>query len=223
MYMMKATARALVRRVAPAAYLRYKAFRLLIADEGSYLYLTGWMRSLADGRPSSPSGQPVPWMNYPVVQLLAERLTRDCRVFEYGSGFSTAFYAGLAGAVRSVEYDEAWRDIVARTLPDNARVAYVPKDVDGRYCRSIAESAGAFDLVVVDGWDRVNCVRCAVERLSARGVVVLDDSDRGSYIEAFDLMKSRGFRSLSLSGLKPTGVGREHTTIFYRDGNCLGL
>lgn len=221
--MIKATARAFVRRIAPVAYLRYKAYQLLIADEDSYLYRTGWMRSLADGRPSSRRGQPVPWMNYPVVDLLAGRLTRDCRVFEYGSGYSTAYYASLVGSVDSVEYDQAWRDIVSRTLPDNARVAYVPKDVDGKYCRSVADCGGEFDLVVVDGWDRVNCVRCSLDRLSTRGVVVLDDSDRDGYVEAFELMKSRGFRSLSLSGLKPTGVGREHTTIFYRDGNCLGL
>jgi hypothetical protein len=214
--------RALV-KVFPTYTTDARVVRLLVRNRNSYLHATGWIRSLQEQRPVGSDGAAVPWMNYSVVALLRARLTKDLRLLEFGSGYSTSFYAKLVGSVTSVEHDQAWIGTVKKTLPDNVELIYQPQDIDGKYCRVIHSSGVGYDVVVIDGWDRVNCIRQSIEALTARGVIVLDDSHRAEYKDGTEYAISRGFAALPLEGLKPTGYGVDQTTLFYRRDNCLGL
>lgn len=198
-------------------------YRDLVLNRDSYLHTTGWLRSLRQAKPLDANGTPVPWMNYPVVQLLAERLPRDAVLFEFGSGHSTAFWARHVAQVHSIEYDSRWLDLITPTLPANATVRYCEQDRDGHYCRSLAAPCVLFDVVVIDGRDRVNCVLQALSHLADGGVIILDDSSREKYRSAFEATHAAGYKALTITGLKPTGLGTDTTTIFYRPGNCLGL
>jgi hypothetical protein len=200
-----------------------RVVQLLVRDRNSYLQATGWIRSLQEQRPVGRDGGAVPWMNYSIVTLLRDRLTKDLRLFEFGSGYSTSFYAQLVGSVTSVEYDQAWIGTVMRMLPDNVELIYQPLDIDGKYCRVIRSSGTSYDVVVIDGRDRVNCIRQSIEALTDRGVIVLDDSQRAEYRDGADYAISKGFAALPLEGLKPTGNQIERTTVFYRRDNCLGI
>lgn len=162
-------------------------------------------------------------MNYTVIGLFEERLTKDLKLFEYGSGFSTLFFADLVSNVTSIEYDKGWYENLIQKAPSNVVLHYISHDSDGKYCRSIHQEDDLYDLVIIDGRDRVNCMIQATGRLTDRGVVVLDDSDRDRYHQAFEHARTNGFKALRLTGLKPTGFEAFQTTIFYRDGNCLGL
>ena len=102
-------------------------------------------------------------------------------------------------------------------------MGFIEADVDGEYCRSIRRSGRTYHLVLVDGRDRVNCVKQSIDQLSQEGVVLLDDSEREGYREGIEYACSRGFRRLDFEGLKPTGGKPHRTTIFYRSENCLGL
>ena len=202
---------------------RYRVFRALISNRNSYLYSSGWMRSFLAGKPVSKGGEPVPWMNYPVVSLLGERLTAEMTLFEYGSGFSTQFWASRVREVVSVEYDRNWYDLIVTELPSNARVIFQEQDVNGEYCRTIFRDNREYDIVVVDGRDRVNCIKSAFMSIGETGVVILDDSQRERYNEAFALAKNKGYKAISIEGLKPGGSGVDRSTIFYKEGNCLGI
>lgn len=220
---MKSPVRKLLRSLFPEAALQYRAYTTLIRNRNSYLYSTGWMQSLQEARPTDPAHNPIPWMNFPVIRLLERRLRKDMVLFEFGSGHSTRFYAGRVRSVISVEHDEAWLRLVREHMPENVQILHRELDVDGRYCRAISEAGSGFDVVVVDGRDRVNCVKQALPALSPGGVLLLDDSQRERYREAVEFATARGFRALELEGLKATDCGIDQTTIFYRDGNCLGL
>ncbi|MEM6778189.1 MAG: FkbM family methyltransferase [Planctomycetota bacterium] len=195
----------------------------LATKRGSFIHESGWLESIRTSTPCDQSGSPVPWMNYSVVEFLRERLQPGFRVFEYGSGYSTCFFASLCQTVISVEYDKAWLDRVRQMIPTNARVIHQEKDVDGEYCRTIHQVDGNFDIVLVDGRDRVHCVAQAVSCLTGEGVLLLDDSDRPRYRKAVDQLTQEGFRNLKFSGLKPGNPCRTETTVFYRDHNCLGI
>jgi hypothetical protein len=197
---------------------------LLHADMG-YLVRTGWQRSLMVGYPCDTEGGPLPWMNFPVIAFLKGRLTSDQRLFEYGSGYSTLFYAARTASVVSIEYDKQWYDRVSSELNGLACVLHCSKDEDGRYCRMIHEAGGTYDVVVIDGADRVNCLRETLLALSERGVIILDDVHRErSYAPAFQMARDAGFRHVIFEGLKPGGYGElVATAIFYRDGNCFGI
>jgi hypothetical protein len=207
----------------PRATAHCRAYNSLIRDRNSYLYQTGWMQSLQGSIPVDSKARPIPWMNFSVIKLLDDRLKEDFQLFEFGSGYSTCFYAQRVAAVTSVEYDAQWLEIVKAQVPKNVRLIFKPKDADGEYCRVIGGMGKQFDVVVVDGRDRVNCVKHAIPALTGRGVVLLDDSQRDRYQEGIGFAKKMGFRALDLEGLKATGNGLDRTTVLYRDGNCLGI
>lgn len=103
---MKSLIKKIIVKLFPLWALRYKAYKILIRDPDSYLYLTGWMDSLKESKPIDANGNPIPWMNFTIIKILEDRLTNDLNIFEYGSGYSTNFYAQKVKAVTSVEYDE---------------------------------------------------------------------------------------------------------------------
>lgn len=213
----------LIKRLFPVPYLHYMVYRRLIADKSSFLYSMGWIRSIWENKPLDADGNVVPWMNVPVTKLLEERLTPDLKLFEFGSGYSTLFYAARVKSVCSVEYDKGWFDILKPQLPESVTLIFQEKDVDGKYCRSIASTGNQYDVVIVDGRDRVNCVKQSIAALSARGIILLDDSQRDYYQDAIEFAKSHGFKSLTFEGAKVINVESCSATIFYRAGNCFDI
>jgi hypothetical protein len=196
---------------------------LLVFRSSSYLRSTGWVESFKSGVPCRNDGSPLPWMNYPVIAFLEERLQKDSSLFEFGSGYSTKFFAQRVKDVTSVEYDIKWFEKLKDNLPANVKLLFREKDIDGNYCRLISEQNRQYDIVVVDGRDRVNCVKTSLKCLTTRGIVILDDSQREKYKSAFEHVAAKGFRVLHWEGIKPTSSRAERTSIIYRDGNCLGI
>jgi len=150
-------------------------------------------------------------------------LNKHHTVFEFGSGNSTYFYARYAGIVVSVEHDKEWFDKIVNTKPDNAEMIFCELVRDGEYCRVPLKLKEPFDIIIVDGRDRVNCCKQAVKAVSEKGVVVLDDSERDFYKEGIDFLKNKGFKELALTGISPGLFYRKATSVFYRPDNCLNI
>lgn len=203
-------------------YVFYKGLRLTYSRK-SYLVSSGLIDTYRKGIPCKTDGSPLPWMNYDVIRFLEDRLDKNMSLFEYGSGYSTSFYANLVANVVSVEFDEYWRDRIQPLMPQNVDLIFQEADVDGDYCRTIRRSGRGFDVVIVDGKDRVNCIVQAADTVSERGVIILDDSHRDRYRRGYEFLESLGFRHIEFEGLKPTGIANFRTTLFYRDGNCFGI
>ena len=199
------------------------SYRAVINGKSGYLTETGWKESVKRGYPCRKDGSELPWMNYSIISFLEERLNKSHDLFEFGSGFSTIFFARRVSTVTSLEYDEKWFETISAKAPENATIKFIPNDIDGKYCRAISDTGRKFDIVIVDGRDRVNCFKQSLICLSESGIILLDDSTRERYIEAFEIANKEGFRTLNFVGLKPTGIGSDRTTIFYRDGNCLSI
>lgn len=194
---------------------------LLAYRSKSLLSAHGHGRSLKQRTPADADGQPLPWMPYWVSTLLRERLGKAHRVFEYGAGASTLFFARLARSVRSVEHDRGWYEKVLLQLPANAVLTHQPEP--GRYVAEVAAEGEHWDMVVVDGQHRVDCFAAALRQLTAGGVIVLDDSQRPDYAAVHALAAAAGFRWLAIEGHKPGSIGLHTATLFYRDHNCLHL
>ncbi len=207
----------------PEFALKYSAYSNLIDNQNSYLHLTGWMSSFRSNKPINLEGSPIPWMNLPVVAFLEEKLTKDLKLFEFGSGYSTHFYAKRVKTVTSLEYDQSWFQTVQEQVPSNVNMIFTPNDIDGEYCRTITKSNDRYDVVIVDGRDRVNCIKQAIPCLSEQGLIILDDSSREKYQSGIEFAKNHGFRVLNFQGLKATGFGIDQSSIIYRDGNCFKI
>lgn len=191
----------------------------------SSLRSQGWHRSLIAEAPVSADGEPQPWLTYPAVRWLGQVLTPDTRVFEYGAGSSTSWFAhpGRVREIVSVEHDPGW--FAQLPQPSNGRVIHVPctgtwweTDADAAYVRAIADGA-PWDVVVIDGMARTTCAQVADDHLSAAGLVILDDTDKAESVPAQKALTGRGLGRLDFWGFKP-GLGTQRcTTVFSRDFN----
>ncbi len=184
-----------------------------------YLLDVGWFEAFRRGMPVRADGAPIPWTTYPFIEFVEPRLRTTMRLFEYGCGNSTLFWADRVALVHAVEHDAAWAARIGGRLPPSARVVHAPQG-SAAYAGAVMAEA-PWDIVIVDGVDRNACLERAVEALSPHGVIVLDDSERPEY--AVDHLLRRGFRRLDLWGISPGYWYRKCTTLFYRDGNILGI
>jgi len=174
----------------------------------------------------------VPWWTYRAIDAVEAWLggrPGPVRVFEYGSGASTLWLARRADEVHSVEHDRDFAELFAPHLaghsqidlrvvpPVEAEQPVVASAKEGcagldfaGYLAAIDGVDGDFDLVVVDGRARAECLRRAVPRLRPGGIVVFDNSHRARYrpaIAACGLVEQR------LRGLTPTLPYPEQTSL----------
>jgi hypothetical protein len=183
----------------------------------------GWFRSRREGAAVDARGEPIPWYTYPAIEFLAPRVRTDMTVLEYGSGNSTLWWAKRAARVCSVEHDPSWAARLEGLLPENVTLRHVPLDPAGTYARSAQAFGLRFDVVAIDGRERVECARLAPEALTERGVVVFDNSDRPDYAEGYAALADRGFRRIDFVGMAAVEPLKTSTSVFYRPGNCLAI
>jgi hypothetical protein len=168
-------------------------------------------------------GNPLPWITYPAIHFLSDRVKPDFEVFEFGSGYSTLWWAKRVKRVTSVEHSIRWARILRPMLPKNVNYFRVDVVTDGDYCRTASRLCGHYDVISIDGRDRVNCCINCVEQLTERGVVLWDNSERPRYAPGREFLLQHGFRFVDFRGLGPLNGGQWQTTVFYRTGNCLGI
>jgi precorrin-6B methylase 2 len=183
----------------------------------------GWIRTRRENRCVDAEGRPIPWLAYPAIEFLARRARPEMTVFEYGCGSSTLWWASRVRRVVAVEHDAGWAKGIAAEAPPNATVVHVPLAGGDAYATNATTHGVAFDVVVVDGRDRVRCTSSAIRALAPGGVVVFDNSDRAEYADAYEELRAAGFRRLDFVGMAPLIGYRTETSIFYRTDNCFGI
>lgn len=98
---------------------------MLEAFRDQYLTLTGWLRSVAQREIVDLDG-PVPWFTYPASRFLARIVRQDWKVFEYGAGASSVWWAARVDEVASVEHNVEWVERV-RAMAPSATIATAPE------------------------------------------------------------------------------------------------
>lgn len=197
---------------------------LSLRSHSSYLAEMGWFRSFSHSAAVDAAGNAIPWYTYPAIEFLDSRDTAHLSVFEYGSGNSTRWWAQRAAEVVSCEHDADWYARVQSDLPANVDYRYCELQTDGDYARMVLNCDRPFDIVVVDGRDRVNCAKQGASGgLSEAGVLIWDNTQRARYAPGFEYLRDRGFKRLDFVGLAPIVSYKTITSVFYRPGNCLDL
>lgn len=196
---------------------------LLSYGHKGYLATIGWFNAFDSHQAVDEYKQPIPWVTYAFIDFIKTRLTKNLTIFEYGSGNSTLFYAKHVKQVISVEHDEAWYHKIANSKALNAEMIYIPLTIDGAYSQKAKLLNQRFDIIIIDGRDRVNCCKHSLNALSASGVIILDDSEREHYQPAKNLLRENGFKEISFSGISPGLFYNKATSIFYKSVNCLGI
>jgi hypothetical protein len=188
----------------------------------SYLRASGWWNSVLTGQCVGAQGEALPWITYPCIKFLEERVGPEMAVFEFGSGNSTLWWATRVAKVISCEDDPAWYQRMKSALPANAALILADA-AGGEYANTIFGHQSAFDIVVIDGSDRVMCASNALGALKDDGIIIWDNSDRAEYVDGFRMLASQGFRRLDFAGMAPLVMFESVTSIFYRQRNCLAI
>lgn len=191
----------------------------------SYLKDIGWVKSYHSKQAINKQGQAIPWLTYSFIHFLELRLNKNFDVFEYGCGNSTIWFAQRVNSIDAVEGDMIWFEKVSRSLPQNAKVSFqeVKENENGNYAKAIAATKKLYDLVLVDGRDRNNCIKNAQQYLKPGGVLILDNSDRPDYQEGINFMLEKGYKKIDFIGMTPIVALCSSTSIFYKNDNCIGI
>lgn len=188
----------------------------------SQLKEDGWFNSFYKKESVDKNNNPIPWYSYPFIKFLEPRLKKEFSVFEYGSGNSTLWFSKYVKSVKAVEHDKTWYDKVKPKLPANAELIY--REIENKnYSKEISASGSKYDIIIIDGVDRNNCVYESVNLLSQNGVIILDNSERNDYKESIEFLFSKGFKKIDFWGMCPVTPINTCTSVFYKDDNCLGI
>jgi len=196
---------------------------LLGFKKENYLYDIGWTNSIITGNVVDASNNPVPWVTYPFIQFIGERLNNTIDVFEFGSGNSTLYYANKVATVTSVEHDKFWYDKIKSSMPSNVALFYSELTDGGDYCYYALKTKKLYDIIIVDGMERVDCCINNITALKPSGVIIIDDTERHEYDKATAFLREKGFKRIDFWGTAPTVYYLRCTTIFYKNNNCLGI
>ncbi len=188
-----------------------------------YLVTKGWYNSYHTKKSIDANSKSLPWLTYPFIAFLQKRLNNQLTIFEYGSGDSTLWYADRVKSIDAVEHHYEWYKYVSSKKKSNMDVKHVPLDYNGNYARAVHLTGKQYDIVIVDGRDRNQCMEEASKALSATGVVVLDNSEREKYKAGAIFLVEQGFKQLEFEGMSPVSTDVNVTSLFYKANNCLGL
>lgn len=129
-------------------------------------------------------------------------------LFEYGSGHSTLFWKERVASVVSVEHDESWFEEMAPQLGDTVDYRLIISS--GDYTRSAA--SGEYDIVVIDGERRSDCVEPAIEALRPGGFIVFDNCDW--FPDDAARLRGAGFIEVDFTGFGPINPYMSTTSLF---------
>jgi predicted O-methyltransferase YrrM len=187
--------------------------------------LRAWLRYPAARRRERRGEMPErPWIPPAAIGWMRRRMRRDWRVLELGSGRSTPWLARRCETLVSFEDNPEWLTRTAARLTelglDNVDLRLIPIEDFPREVAVLPDES--FDLVFVDFLEapavtRVDCVHPGREKVRPGGYLVLDDSDRPGYAEAYELLA--GWRRRRLAGIKDQSPAAGEATAFRRPLN----
>jgi predicted O-methyltransferase YrrM len=149
------------------------------------------------------------------------------RVLEYGSGWSTVWFALQGCEVTSVEHHRGWADAVRTALRElqcerTVTLVETNRMADAFCVRAVPELW--YDLVLVDCEDeqRSACLRAAVPKLRLDGLMVLDDSHWPMLQPALAELACWDCCVLDGQHVRKTGAVHYHcTSVFRRPAACI--
>jgi predicted O-methyltransferase YrrM len=147
----------------------------------------------------------LPYMNTVEILYLLQFLNRDQSILEIGGGKSTIFFSRLVKKVTTLEHNEEWfyriKEMVTEVknnhscefhlvLPNYLHQGLNPAE-PGQFDNYVdflsTLEKKSFDLVLVDGRDRVRCFEKSIPLVKPGGLIIIHDFwNRERYKEILD-------------------------------------
>lgn len=180
---------------------------------------TGHFRSALTSKAVDRSGEPVPWYTYPAIELLRAKSFAGKRVLEFGAGQSTIWWARQAEEIVSFEGNSAWCKYVRTRIRANASLHLVDWQLTD--FEKLVPPDSRFDVIVIDGLDRLTAAAKSRNMLNPGGVFILDNAEgywgpEGTY-PIVNLFRNAGYARVDFYGFSPGNILPHCTSFFFRD------
>lgn len=132
-----------------------------------------------------------PWYTLPALEEISKWDLKEKVVLEYGGGKSTLWWREKAKKVVTVEANESWLKMIDHELrgarESNCTLLYCPINEGDQlrkfeYINAADPLNHSYDIVVVDGILRTECLEKGISLLSERGGKIIADNFDQSYV-----------------------------------------
>jgi hypothetical protein len=168
----------------------------------------GWQRSVRSQKPVDQNEDAIPWYTYSALDWLKARVKKSDVVFEYGAGYSTIWYGFRVKEVVAVEDDSRWLNHIRSLVGTNVTLLLRASSEAQPGCGMVSTYCGAledyppasFDIIAIDGKERVKCAHVAPTRLRKDGLIIFDNSDRPDFAPGIEYLHKEGFGRVDFYG-----------------------
>ena len=169
----------------------------------------GFLESSRTDIPVNNKNQIMPMYTYPCYEWLDSIDWTDSKVYEFGTGYSTIWWQNKKADYYGVEDNKEWYDRIKKSGFKN-KVKYEP-DLK-KYIKTIYDYDFKFDVIVIDGQVRFDCIKPALEKIKDNGMIIYDNSDwHKSSKEELD---KTDLIPIHFHGFKPLHVDSETTSCY---------
>lgn len=134
----------------------------------------GYTNTKVTQKPVDTNNNPLPWFTYPAIEYLSQLDLSGKRIFEWGSGNSSRFFASHCKEIVSIESNEEWYSYGKFNLLPNQKIIFCKEEI---FAEAIDEEPNNFDVIIIDSLRRYDCALKAINHLNEGGMIILDNSD----------------------------------------------
>jgi len=164
----------------------------------------GFLESSKNDIPVDGDGSVMPLYTYPCYEWINSMDWDGADIFEFGCGFSSIFWKEKNANVYGVDNDMEWVNRV------NNGTIY-ESDLK-KYPNVINNFDKKFDVIIIDGVARYDCVLPSIPKLKSGGMIILDNSDWHKNVK--ELLDNENLIPIHFHGFKPIHVDSETTSCY---------
>jgi len=116
-------------------------------------------------------GLVMPWYTLPALEWLKSQDTKNWKVFEFGTGYSTIWWLLNCRDLRGVESNKEWANAIGSYFINNKE----------SYVNASGGDSGEYNCIIVDGIDREECVRNCLDNIRSGGFLIIDNFESENY------------------------------------------
>ena len=196
--------------IAPQPDFRMDALKNIL-DNG-----LGHKKSFELQKPVDNGGNPLPWFTYPAIEYIKQLDLRKLAILEWGIGNSSLFFAARCNEIVSVEHNKEWFDLISGSMPSNAHAIFATED---EYDVIPLQQNRKFDIIIVDGIKRADCINVAIKLMEENGIIIFDNSDRNP--DLCEILRNQNLLQIDFHGFGPINPYAWTTSLFFSRSNTL--
>ena len=166
----------------------------------------GFLESSRKNIPVNNKNEIMPMYTYPCYEWLNSIDWTDSKVFEYGTGYSTIWWQNKNVNYHAVEDNKQWYDMIK----DKTNIKHEPEY--NKYSQSIYNYDFKFDVIVIDGTARFDCIKPALEKIKDDGIIIFDNTDW--HKNSKEELDKSDLIPIHFHGFKPLHVDSETTSCY---------